>query len=266
MIQKTCFFFFLLPLLLYSQDESLIKGKVISSSPNLEDVHVINRSQKKGTVTLQGGYFTIEAKVSDTIIFSAVHLEAEQYIVKKEDFGENLLFIKLEPLLNHLDEISVIKYKNINAVALGIVPAGQKTYTPAERKLYAAGKFKWYSPLLIPVGGMSVDGLINSISGRTTMLKKEVQVERKEMLLEELNSDFSESYLIDKLNIPKDYIDGFLYYIVEREGFIKIYKTNNKVATEFLLIELSVEYLKLITNESIKKQIPEESISLPNEK
>ena len=255
MIQKLCFFFFLLPILLFAQDDSVIKGKVVSNSPNLEGVHVINRSQKKGTVTQQGGYFTLSAKVSDTIIFSAVHLEAEQHIVKKQDFSENLLFVKLEPILNHLDEISVIKYKNINAVALGIVPAGQKTYTPAERKLRTAGVFKWYSPLLIPLGGMSVDGLINSISGRTKMLKKEVQIERKELLLDQLKSDFSLSYLTDQLKIPKDYIDGFLYYIVERESFIKIYKSNNKTATEFLLIELSVEYLKLKNlNGNVKKE------------
>lgn len=252
MIQKLCFFFCLLPLLLFAQDDSIIKGKVVSNSPNLEGVHVINRSQKKGTVTLQGGYFTLNAKVSDTIIFSAVHLEAVQHIVKKEDFGEDLLFVKLEPLLNHLDEISVIKYKNINAVALGIVPAGQKTYTPAERKLYTAtGGGNRYGLS----SSVSLDGILNSISGRTKMLKKEVQIERKEMLLEELNSDFSDSYLIDKLNIPREYINGFMYYIVERESFIKIYKTNNKTATEFLLIELSVEYIKLKNlNGNVKKE------------
>jgi hypothetical protein len=251
-IQKLCFFFFLLPLLLFAQDDSIIKGKVVSNSPNLEGVHVINRSQKKGTVTLQGGYFTLNAKVSDTIIFSAVHLEAKQHIVKKEDFGEDLLFAKLEPLLNHLDEISVIKYKNINAVSLGIVPAGQKIYTPAERKLYTAtGGGNRYGLST----SVSLDGILNSISGRTKMLKKEVQIERKEFLLEELNSDFSDSYLIDKLNIPREYINGFMYYIVERESFIKIYKTNNKTATEFLLIELSVEYIKLKNlNDDFKKE------------
>jgi hypothetical protein len=253
-IKKLGFFFFLLPLFLFSQEGSIIKGKIISGSQNLEGVHVINRSQKIGTITLQGGYFVIKANVSDTIIFSAVHLEAKQHIIRKEDFVQDLLFIHMEMLTSSLDEVVITQYKNINAVALGIVPAGQRTYTPAERKLYAAGKFKWYSPLLIPLGGMSVDGLVNSISGRTKMLKKELQIERKEILLESLKSDFSDSYLIDKLSIPKDYINGFLYYIVERENFIRIYKTNNKSAIEFLLIELSVEYLKLL-NLNVTKDV-----------
>ncbi len=248
---------FFISLSLSAQNNTLLKGKIISESLNLEDIHVINRSQKKGTVTLQGGYFTLSAKVSDTIIFSAVHLKAVQYIVTKDDFRQDLLFVKMEALETALDEVTLTQYKNINAVALGIVPANQKTYTPAERKLYSAGKFKWYSPLLIPLGGMSVDGLINSISGRTTMLKKEVEVEKKEFLLESIRLDFSDNYFIENLKIPEDYISGFLYYLVENRNFVYIYNKNNKTATEFALVGLSVEYLKLknlVPNEGIKTE------------
>lgn len=252
MIQKLSFFFLFIPLLLSAQNDSLVKGKVVSDSPNLEDIHVINRSQKKGTITQQGGYFTLSAKVADTIIFSAVHLEAKQHIVKNEDFGENLLFVKLEPLLNTLEEITITNYKNINAVALGIVPANQKTYTPAERKLYTAtGGGNRYGLS----SSVSLDGILNAISGRTKMLQKEVQVERKEMLLEELKSDFSNSYFVEKLHIPEEQINGFLYYTIENKRFVNSYKIKNKEATEFLWIELSIEYLKLInTNGNIKKE------------
>lgn len=75
-----------------------------------------------------------------------------------------------------LKEIEVIEYKNINPVALGIVPANQKTYTPAERKLYTAtGGGNRYGLST----SVSLDGIINGISGRTKMLKKEVQVEKE---------------------------------------------------------------------------------------
>jgi hypothetical protein len=214
----------------------LFKGVVKGDSLNLEGIHVINHSQKKGTTTLQEGYFSLEATVSDTIIFSAVGLKPVQYIVNNTDFGTNLLSIKMETTETTLNEVFLTEYKNINAVALGIVPANQKTYTQAERKLHAGS------------------GIFDIISGRTKMLKKELQIERKEILLESLKSDFSDSYLIDKLSIPKDYINGFLYYIVERENFIRIYKTNNKSAIEFLLIELSVEYLKLL-NLNVTKDV-----------
>jgi hypothetical protein len=44
--------------------------------------------------------------------------------------------------MNQLDEVVIRRYNNINAVSLGIIPANQKSYTPAERKLRTAGDFK----------------------------------------------------------------------------------------------------------------------------
>lgn len=231
-----------------------MKGKVTSESSNLEDIHVINRSQKKGSVTLDGGYFTIKAKVSDTLIFSAVHLKAVVYIVQKEDFGTNLLFIKMEMMTSALDEVVLTKYKNINAVSLGIVPANQKTYTPAERKLYTAtGGSNTYGLNT----SVSLDGIINGISGRTKMLKRELEIEKKEFLLESVRLDFSDDYFIENLKIPKDYIEGFMYYLIENSSFVSAYKKNNKTNAEFVLTQLSINYLKLknlVPNNEVKTE------------
>lgn len=246
MVQKLCFLLFLLPLIAFTQNDTILKGKIVSESYNLEDVHVINRTKEKGKVTEIGGYFSINASVGDTIIFSAVHLTAVQHVVKKNDFGENLLFIKMKPHVNPLEEVTLVEYKNINAVALGIVPAGQKTYTPAERKLYTAtGGGNRYGLST----SVSLDGILNGLSGRTKMLKKELIVERKEMLIEQLKSDFNDLYLTSRLMIPADYVDGFRYFAVESESFIKIYNSNNKTATQFLLLELSIMYLDVISSD-----------------
>ena len=35
----------------------------------------------------------------------------------------------MESLITELEEVAIINYKSINAVALGIVPANQRTYT-----------------------------------------------------------------------------------------------------------------------------------------
>jgi hypothetical protein len=262
-IKRIYFFIFFISLSLSAQNDTILKGKIISESSNLEDIHVVNRSQKKVTTSLQGGYFTLKAKINDTIIFSAVNLKAVQYIVKKEDFGEDLLFVKMEALETTLNEVILTEYKSINPVSLGIIPANQKTFTPAERKLYTAtGGGNTYGLNT----SVSLDGIINGISGRTKMLKKEVQVEKKEFLLESLRLDFSNNYFIEKLKIPEDYISGFLYYLVENRNFVSIYIKNNKTATEFVLTELSVQYLKLLPNDCNQKEIHEESISLPNEK
>jgi hypothetical protein len=92
---------------------------------------------------------------------------------------------------------------------------------------------------------MSVDGLINSISGRTSMLKKEVLVEKKEMLQLKTTDYFERDYFTKTLKIPEIYVDGFLFYIVENERYAKAMKEKNKDMATFLLSGLAVEYLKL---------------------
>lgn len=92
---------------------------------------------------------------------------------------------------------------------------------------------------------MSVDGLINSISGRTNMLKKEVLVEKKEMLQLKTTDYFERDYFTKTLKIPEIYVDGFLFYIVENERYAKAMKEKNKDMATFLLSGLAVEYLKL---------------------
>jgi len=245
MIKKLFFFFLLIPAFVFSQNDSIIKGKVVSESSLLEGIHIINLSKKNGAITDSRGYFQISAKISDTLQFSAVNLKATRYVVSNNDFSKDLVFIKMESLINELQEVAIVQYKNINAVALGIIPANQKTYTPAERKLAAAEEFHWYSPLLIPLGGMSVDGMINSISGRTSMLKRELVVERKELLLAKISDYYEREYFTKTLKIPSDYVDGFLFYLVENERFVRAIKDKNKTMASFILSELAVEYLKV---------------------
>ena len=257
MAKRLLLLYIFFPLVVLSQNDSIVSGKIVSESSLLEGIHVINLSKRNGAITDSRGYFQIKAKVSDTLQFSAVNLKATRYVMKQSDYSNDLLLIKMESLITELEEVAIINYKNINAVALGIVPANQKTYTPAERKLAAAGDFKWYSPLLIPLGGMSVDGLINSISGRTAMLKKELVVERKELLQAKTSDYFERKYFIETLKIPDEFVDGFLFYIVENEKFVNAMKDKNKTMATFVLSELAVEYLKLKELETSNKNANE---------
>lgn len=257
MAKRLLLLYIFFPLVVLSQNDSIVSGKIVSESSLLEGIHVINLSKRNGAITDARGYFQIKAKVSDTLQFSAVNLKANRHVLKASDFSNDLLLIKMESLITELEEVAIINYKNINAVALGIVPANQKTYTPAERKLAAAGDFKWYSPLLIPLGGMSVDGLINSISGRTAMLKKELVVERKELLQAKTSDYFERKYFIETLKIPDEFVDGFLFYIVDNEKFVNAMKDKNKTMATFVLSELAVEYLKLKELETSNKNVNE---------
>lgn len=227
-----------------------LSGKVIANSNDLENIYIVNLKSDKATLTERGGYFSIDANIGDTLIFSAVQFKAIKIALSEIDFKKEILFVEMEPLIRVLDEVRVNEYKNINAVSLGIISPNTKHYTPAERKLKAAGEEPhWYSPLLIPLGGMSVDGLLNSISGRTTMLKKELVVEKKETLMDKISDYYDEKYFTETLKIPPDYVKGFLFYIVEDEKFVEAVNSKNKTMATFVMNELAVNYIALIKEE-----------------
>ncbi len=245
MPKKLLLLILLFPIMIWSQNDSIIKGKIVSEIKDLEGVHIINISTIAGSVSDKEGYFFIKAKVTDTLLFSAVFLERKKYVIKKEDIDNKLFLVAINPNTEYLKEVTLTDYPNINAVSLGILQSQPKSYTKAERNLIAAGSFKWYSPLLIPVGGMSITGLINEISGRRKMLEKELVIERKELLQEKTLDYFNKEYMINSLLIPEEYVDGFVYYIDDNVPFTSAMKNKNKTQATFILHQLAVDYLNI---------------------
>ncbi len=224
-----------------------INGKVMADCNDLEGIYIINLKTDKSTDTERGGYFSINASVGDTLVFSAVHLKSAKITLKKEDFQKDLFFVNMEILVRRLSEVKIMEYKNINAVALGIIPANTKHFTPAERKLNTASN-SYFRGNKDGTSGASVgiDPLINLLSGRTAMLEKQLEVEKKEALLKRINDIFNENYFVNNLKIPSDYVKGFEYYIVENNSFVTAMKSKDRNMTKFVMNDLATKYLALL--------------------
>ncbi len=227
-------------------DASQVKGKIVADLSALDGISVINKRTELSVVTTIGGYFKIPAEVGDTLIFSSTQTIADQVVLKSEDFNDNLLFVNLQILVNQLDEVIVKRYRNITSESLGLVSANQKKYTPAERKYNTAS-----NPYAqVGLGGSAgLDPVLNWMSGRSAMLKKEVEIEKKESWLEILQDKFDTTY-VAKLQIPSDYITGFYRYCIENVNFVKLLRAGNKGLTEFHMAELAQKYLDIIALES----------------
>lgn len=251
-MQQNFFYLLLLlvvPWLVFSQNEKVINGTVMADNMPMEGVHVLNLNTEKATATNQKGEFQITVRVGDLLTFTAVNLDFWRKSVDEKSFADGSLLIKMTQKTTSLDEVVVTEYTRINAQDLGIINYTPKKYTPAERRLRTAGDFKWYSPLLIPFGGMPLDGLINKISGRTNKLKKELQVEQKEKRLEKLTYLYDDDFFTNVLAIPGEYVGGFKYYAIENEALVLVLNEKNKLKASFLLGEIAQEYLILIKDE-----------------
>lgn len=221
--------------------EKILHGKIIVETGNASGVTIINLVNEKTTLSDSNGNFYILAKADDLLVFSSVNLEYYRRIIDEQDLKTPIINIKMTPKITELKEVVVNKHPEINSVSLGISPKGIKKYTPAERKLATASSMR-----LNPMG---FDPLINAISGRTKMLKKELEVEKKERLLLIINALYKEDYYVTVLKIPTDYIKGFQYYCIEDKKFAEILKSKNKAKIEFLLVPLALKYNEIITDE-----------------
>lgn len=213
-----------------------VNGKVTSDSDDLEGIYVINKTADLSVTTARGGYFTINAKLNDTIIFSAMQFVARELVLEERDIkNKELLLVPLEKNVRVLDELIIVDYRHINAESLGLVPKGQKQYTPAEKKLFTAQS--------------GVDALFNMLNGRTKMLKKAVETSKKEEIMAKINYIYTEEELITQFKIPKLYVRGFVFYLVEDANFARAIKEKNDTMAKFLMSGLAGKYLKLINDE-----------------
>ena len=211
-------------------------GKIMEQSTPIEGVNIINNTTQLTAVSDSDGNFSIAVREGEVLVFSAVNLEPLKRRIPLEDMNTNLLLVKMAVKEMELKEVIVNENANITAENLGIIPYGQKKYTPAERKVYTANS-------------TSVDKLLNGISGRTAMLKKEVNVEKKEALFRKLEYLFDENYYTQRLKIPVDYIKGFQLFCIEDAEFAVSLNTKNKTMSMFLITDLARKYLTILENE-----------------
>ena len=214
-----------------------IRGKITADSVAVDRINIVNITTEKATVSDAKGFFTIPVKEGDVLVFTAVNLEGLRRKITKEDLIEEVLTVIMLPKSIILNEV-VVNESSITAESLRIIPYGQKNYTPSERKLYTA------------TSGGGIDGLLNMISGRKAMLKKEIIVEKKEQLLARIDVLFEDKYYTETLRIPSDYIKGFQYYCVDDVAFANALRAKNKTLIMFLIVKLAENYNKTIALEN----------------
>ncbi len=223
----------------FGQTEKIqeIRGKISADSVLVDRVNVVNLTTEKATVSDAKGFFVLPVKIGDIIVFTAVNLETLRKKIDLQDLSKEFIAIQMIPKSIILKEV-VVNESSITAESLGIIPYGQKKYTPAERKLYTA------------TSGGGIDGLLNAISGRKAMLKKEIAVEKKEQLLARIDVLFEDKYYTETLKIPSEYIKGFQYYCVDDVPFANALNTKNKTLVMFLIVKLAETYNEIIAAEN----------------
>lgn len=230
-----------------------IKGVVIGST-DVGNIHVINKTSNKFTTTNQLGSFIIEAKLSDTLVFSSIQYNLKAVSVSPKIMLEKKMTVLLEEKVNELDEVTVGKVltgdldsdiKNsdaerpINFYDVGIPGYTGKPKTQSERKLHEADAGKYVA---IGLGlGVNLNKILNGITGRTKKLKERVRKEHNDGLLERIKAALTENFFVI-YPLEESMKNDFFYFCSEDENFEKRCKGKSDMEVFEFLAEKIVAY------------------------
>jgi hypothetical protein len=193
-------------------------------------VVVQNISSGRAVITDVNGNFSILVGQKDTLVFSAVQFKRKILPVSEELYNTNFITVPLEEFVNELREVVVTPYnlsgdldqdldglqleKDVSAEALGLPNAHTKIITQSERKLQEASRMSVAGGGGIGGAGvaLTLNPIINAITGRTKMLKNRVKVDKTYARTQRVQGFYVDSLFVMTLKIPTEKVDDFMYF------------------------------------------------------
>jgi len=206
------------------ENRTALRGEIKKDSIFLEDVHVINKTSRKGTISNRLGQFEISVRESDTLIISDIQFVNQIIIVDRELVRKGFLEIRLEDLNNELDEVIVRQYDDMSE-ELGLPNAGKKPLNKLDRNLNQYSQKSTpmviLETLLFKPGG--IDDLYNIISGNRkrdrklkALLEQDAQEARNKTKVEQLREQFQDEFFERDAQIPKEHINNYIRFCLSK--------------------------------------------------
>ncbi|MCM5662101.1 hypothetical protein [Galbibacter mesophilus] len=219
------FAFWIVPFLIHSQIETTINVFIYKDGKAVENFGIANLTTK-AEGEFKDGYHSITASEGDELFFASSDFKNFYKLVTTEHIITKKIEVYTKEGVIELDEVILTDKKLSYGTFTDYIP---KTHTPAERRLNAA------------TSGLSLDPIINMISGRTKKLKKLVKAETKSLIVEFLEDNYID-YIRNELEVPEEHIGLFCYFVSDR------YKAINKglarKRVEYLLRKAYFDFVK----------------------
>ncbi|WP_340202962.1 hypothetical protein [Ascidiimonas sp. W6] len=224
----------------------------MADSTDLSSIHVLNKTLGRFTITDENGAFSIRVRLKDTLVFSSVQFQREEFQITPTVFKSGFIEVTLEVKVNELDEITLRPHnltgdlskdlnqvdqdKIITGVRLGLPNQYVKSKTQSERRIYEATTGGGIIPL---------NPILNAISGRTKRLKQQLKLERQTAKSLTVMNAYDRRVYSETFNIPDEYIEGFIIYCAQDANFESIRQTSDLLVMLEYLEKKSKEYNSL---------------------
>ncbi len=247
----------------YSQQRVSIQGKINLQSKKKIQIHIYNKTSKKGTLSTIDGLFEIQAKERDTLIISAITFDKVIEIVNKK----NLLAKRIDILVFDkgldLPQVTISNHNLTGSIFTdrNRVPDSFEKYTKysistkeinpnAVNSIDTPNQRKLVDPLRTSESVNSVDFIKIYKLLTSGLRQKRLEKKRQQAILKKIpitiKNEFSTTFFIEKLNIPKILIEDFIVYCMGKYDIKTLFLQNKKIEILEIFNKEKTNYLQLI--------------------
>ncbi len=230
-------------------DFKKINGVLTAENSEVSGIHIINKTSRLATITNKGGYFSIRAKLMDTLLVSGVGFRTKQLVVDSDIYNNFSISIDLEADVFALNEVVVMPYNltgeldldmeamnvedQISEFTLNLPNAHVSPLRKSQRILHEATTGGGIVPL---------NPILNGISGRTKKLKKIATLDLRNQRTLKVRYYYPDSLFVNHLKIEKDKILDFMYYCETDPEFNHYAEIKDKFRLWELMVQKSEQY------------------------
>ncbi len=244
---------------IYSQEEVLLKGIIKAESLEESSIHIINLTQRSGTVNNSSGEFQIKVQVNDTLVFSSVQFKKKKIRVTSEIYNKAFIEVVLIEEINDLGEMKISDIAltgNINTDLSSFEVVRDLPYNinfgDVKNARFEADindaqsipeNLAFQQNQIIKPGGpgasvnlLAVAGVISNLLGLKKDSAKPFYAGKSISAKDQLRKLYDDDFFKSTLGIKEDSIDDFLYFVDENGLDAQMLrKENGLVLMEFLL-------------------------------
>ncbi len=231
-----------------------IDGRILNTLEDVDGISVVNRNTGRATVTNTLGAFKITVRRGDTLELRAVQFHPEQVFITQKVLEKAKVEVFMTSILNALDEVKISNSYltgeiKKDAVTTGLDP--KKINNNLDKNNPIASEYRrLHTATSRPsdqVGrnnlrfDLSLDRIINTLSGKTKRLKKAVAQMEFEQKVEKLRNYYADRLFVETLNIPQELIDDFSYWVLKDSKDLGKIDLDNRLETlEYLIDQWSI--------------------------
>lgn len=239
------------------ENRVMVKGeiKINDTEANIDDIEVYNVNSAQGTTTDRNGEFLLPMEAGDKVQVSSVQFQMLTVEINKGVIDNQKLTVRVSEGTNvtELEEVVVQPYNlsgdvradvaKIKTENIGLIKDDSKSLAKDPDKGYEDDKYSKVENASMQ-SNMLKNGLNFANIFRTIFKKNNTTSMSSRDMTEYLRKAYNDGFFKEYLDIEKDQIPNFIYYIEDQGLTDDLLQKNNRLEFIQFLIDKSEEFKK----------------------